>query len=318
MATPCTAEPSTTANAGPTIKPIPRISCPTPEEFERRFADRREPVILTDLLTQWPAYGKFTPEYFQQVFGDVISRVIVNMPTTGVSYGYDSKDFGTEMKLGDFIDFMRQAEKPCYFRRQHSTKLPGVEGDCDFAHLTPSEKNETNFVWIGSAGTRTGLHFDLQDVVLCQFYGSKDIWLVSSAESKYVYPFPHSVTKSQVAPDSPDLERFPLFAQATVLQGTLNAGEALFIPYGCWHSVISASTSISISHEFGRKITWPQIFRAINVGGPFYWWTVLRDFIRYGLLGQAFTRKLADDPPFGRLIYEMLQDALARRLKTAH
>lgn len=305
---------SSTIAAGPNIKQIPRVSCSNPEEFEQRLVEQREPLIITDLLTQWPAFSKWTPEFFKEKYGGTMSRVVINMPSTGVSYGLDAQDFIRDMRLSDFIDFMRHAEQPCYYRRQHSAKLPGVEDDCDFVRLTPNEKAATNYVWIGSGGTRTNLHFDMQDVVLCQFYGSKNIWLVESKDSKYVYPYVHSLTKSQVVPDSPDLDKHPLFRNATILQGSLNAGEALFIPYGCWHSIISASTSISLSHEFGRKITWPGIFRAINTGGLASWLTVTRDFVRYGLLGGKFTRKFADDPPFGRLVYEMFQESLARHL----
>ncbi len=88
-----------------------------------------------------------------------------------------------------------------------------------------------------------------------------------------------------------------------------------FIPNGYWHSVISGSTSISISHEFGRKATWPQIFQAISVGGWRHWSQFIADFVRYGLLGKHFTRKLADDPPFGYLVYKLLESSLANRLK---
>ncbi len=295
-------------------RPIARASCAAPEDFERRFVTAREPVILTGLVTQWRAFNKWTPEYFQATYGDVVCRVVVDMPTAGVSYEADAKNHLREMRLRDFVDYMRRAEKPCYFRRQHAQKMLGLEQDCDFARLTPDDKAETNFVWIGSAGTRTGLHFDMQDNILCQIYGSKEIWLVEPAAAKFLYTYPGSITKSRVAPDSPDLAQFPKYANATVMHGTLGPGEALFIPNCWWHSVISLSPSISVSHEFGRKITWPQVARAISAGGLGHWANVMRDFVWYGLLGQRFSRRLADDPPFGRLLYEMFRSTLASRL----
>ena len=307
--------PSRDGGSGLIAKPIPRASCTSPEDFQRRFVAARKPVILSGLVEQWPAFKKWTPEYFQATYGDVVCRVVVDMPTAGVSYDADAKNHLREMRLSDFVDHMRSAEKPCYYRRQHAQKMPGLEQDCDFARLTPDDKAETNFVWIGSAGTRTGLHFDMQDNVLCQIYGSKEIWLVEPAASKFLYTYPGSITKSRVAPDSPDLAKFPRFANAPVLQGTLGPGEALFIPNCWWHGVISTSPSISVSHEFGRKITWPQVARSINAGGLGHWATVTKDFAWYGLLGRPFSRRLADDPPFGRLVYEMLRSSLASRLE---
>lgn len=292
---------------------IPRMAWTTAAEFLQQVVEQRQPVIITGVVSQWPAYSRWTPEYFQRRHGDLLCRVVVDMPTGGVSYDREAKNHIREMRLADFVDFMRDSPLPCYYRRQHAQKMPGIEADCDFSLLTPDDPSETNFVWIGTAGTRTGLHFDMQDNVLCQLFGTKELWLVSPRESHLVYSYPGSVTKSRVAPDRPDLDRFPAFAKATVLRGTLAPGEALFIPYGWWHGVISTTTSISVSHEFGRKITWADTARAVNAGGVGHWLTVARDFLWYGLLNQPFRRRLGDDPPFGRLVYEIVRTTVAAR-----
>jgi hypothetical protein len=291
------------------LAPLPRASCANPADFMARFVRERKPVILTDLVTRWPAFGLWTPDFFKEHFPEARCKVAVNLPARGTAYDQRVAGHLQEMALPDFIDYMKSAPAPCYYRRQHANKLAGVDDDVGFAEITPGFRSDTNFVWIGSAGTRTGLHFDTQDNVLCQIYGSKELWLVDPAQSKLVHPYPDSVTKSRVAPDDPDFNLFPSLDRVTFYNGMLNAGEAIFIPNGWWHSVVSRSVSISISHEFGQKISWLGLATAVNAGGLRSWSTVGRDFIRHGVLGRPFERRLADDPPFGRVLYDLLTGA---------
>jgi hypothetical protein len=302
------------ARRGPRYQPIPRAECADPADFLRRFVAARTPVILTGLVSRWPAYGRWTPDYFKSRFPDVTCRVSVNLPTQAVSYEKKANDHLQEMTLSQFVDYMKTATAPCYYRRQHANKLSGIENDTALDELTPGYRADTDFMWIGSAGTRTGLHFDTQDNVLCQLYGTKELWLAAPDQSKYLYTYPASVTKSRTAPDRPDLAAHPDLAKVTFLQGTLGAGECIYIPNRWWHSVISTSISISVSHEFGAKTSWAGLASAVNAGGLRSWMAVSRDFLTHGVLNRPFERRLADDPPFGRVLYDLLRGS-ARRLQ---
>jgi cupin-like protein len=293
---------------------IPRASCANPHDFLNRFVRERRPVILTDLVTQWPAFGRWTPEHFKDRFPTARCNVVVNLPVQGVPYERKADSHLREMSIPEFVDHMRSTTAPCYYRRQHANKLPGLDADVDFEQLTPGFRADTDFVWIGSAGTRTGLHFDAQDNVLCQIYGTKVLWLVDPAQSKLVRPYSDSVTKSRVAPDQPDFDSFPELERVTFLHGSITAGEAIFIPNRWWHSVVSTSVSISVNHEFGEKTSWSGLASAVNAGGLRSWFSVGRDFVKYGLLKRSFQRRLADDPPFGRVVFDMLAGSLRRRL----
>jgi lysine-specific demethylase 8 len=297
---------------GPRFEPLPRAACTDPADFLRRFVAARTPVILTGLVTRWPAYGRWTPDYFKERFPNVTCKVSVNLPTQAVSYEKKAADHLQEMSLSQFVDYMKTATAPCYYRRQHANKLTGIENDVSLDELTPGYRADTDFMWIGSAGTRTGLHFDTQDNVLCQLYGTKDLWLAAPSQSKHLYTYPASVTKSRVAPDRPDLNAFPDLDKVTFLHGTLDAGECIYIPNRWWHSVISTSISISVSHEFGQKISWGGLASAVNAGGLRSWMAVSRDFLNHGVLGRPFERRLADDPPFGRVLYDLVRGSARR------
>lgn len=98
---------------------------------------------------------------------------------------------------------------------------------------------------MGGTGTKSGWHYDLADNIIIQITGEKHIRLVSPADSKYMHPYIDVRHKSQVDPWHP--ERFPDYAHATVLEGTLQPGDVLVLPVLWWHYVTSLSPSISIN-----------------------------------------------------------------------
>merc|ERR1711972_1296042 len=57
--------------------------------------------------------------------------------------------------------------------------------------------------------------------------------------------------QSQINLDLPDLEKFPLFKEATVEHCILSPGEMLFIPAFYWHQVTALDTGISINMFYG-------------------------------------------------------------------
>lgn len=292
---------------------LPRVQCDDPGAFLRTIVPLRQPVVITGLVSRWPAAELWSPEYFKEKYGDNRCQVLTKIPSRGASYGYLADDFTREMSLAEFVDYMRSTQDICYYRRQHAEKTCGILKDLGFDQLTPGMPS-TDFLWIGSANTRTGLHFDLQDNVLCQLYGDKEVYLVSPQDSRYLHAYPDSVTKSPIETDFPDDQKYPGIRKAKWMYTVLQAGEALYIPKLWWHSVRSLSVSISVSHEFGLKVTWPEVARAVSAVGMSSWFVVVRDFLRHGLLQIPVKCRLGDDPPFGRLVYEMLQSAIRRRL----
>jgi ribosomal protein L16 Arg81 hydroxylase len=52
---------------------------------------------------------------------------------------------------------------------------------------------------------------------------------------------------SPIDVDKPDLARFPLFADVTMLEVVVEAGETVFLPLGWWHQVTSLDVSLSFS-----------------------------------------------------------------------
>jgi hypothetical protein len=65
-----------------------------------------------------------------------------------------------------------------------------------------------------------------------------------------MYPDPKAPWRSRIDDHhAPDLERWPLFSEATPIRVTLGPGETLFIPCGWWHTARSLTVTISVAFD---------------------------------------------------------------------
>ncbi|KAK3261393.1 hypothetical protein CYMTET_29699, partial [Cymbomonas tetramitiformis] len=109
--------------------------------------------------------------------------------------------------------------------------------------------------WLGTSGTVTNLHTDESHNLLTQVAGFKYVRMYAVSEDMYLYPEVKSgnTTTNRFSPiriDSPDFEKYPLFAQAKYTEVILGPGDMLYMPKGIWHYVRSLSTSFSINFWF--------------------------------------------------------------------
>jgi ribosomal protein L16 Arg81 hydroxylase len=109
-------------------------------------------------------------------------------------------------------------------------------------------------LWLGPAGTRTGLHRDPHPVLLAQAFGRKRFWLLQprdqdllAIEDGYYAP----MDLSQGGPPG-----------AEVLVAELGPGEALYIPWDWWHQARALEAGASITFA---KFLEPE---AAGVQGP--------------------------------------------------
>ncbi|KAJ1477758.1 hypothetical protein T484DRAFT_1820114 [Baffinella frigidus] len=94
---------------------IDRRSGLSPEDFVREYEGPNRPVVITDVVTKWPAMQKWTPEYLLELCGD-----------TAFEAG------PVDMRLGDFLKYSEgcEEEKPLYlFDRKSFDKVPALAAD---------------------------------------------------------------------------------------------------------------------------------------------------------------------------------------------
>ncbi|MCH9665134.1 MAG: cupin-like domain-containing protein [Gammaproteobacteria bacterium] len=231
---------------------IDRICNLSPEEFHQKYYVTNRPVVITDLLNDWPALRKWSPTYLRNRFENVLVKVQTNRKPNPV-YEVFLKGHDTEVKFGDFMDTIDVA-KPTneYYLTANDglLSIPDMRSLFDDFHpfpkyLTSAQTHQKQFIWIGPSGVVSPLHRDRLNVLMTQVVGRKRVKLIHSAALPLIYNFESFFSAVDV--DCPDLNRYPKFAKAEILEVELEPGDALLIPVGWWHHVRALEFSINVS-----------------------------------------------------------------------
>jgi hypothetical protein len=105
-------------------------------------------------------------------------------------------------------------------------------------------------LWFGTEGNLSPLHYDMANNVFGQLQGRKRFLLFHPDDSDRLYPRDvrsrhHNL--SQLDPEQPDLDRYPLLSEARPWTCEVGAGDLLFLPAFWWHQVRSLDVGLSIS-----------------------------------------------------------------------
>jgi len=245
---------------------LPRLQRPSAQEF-KAFYQQDAPVLLTESdAASWPALSKWaSPRFWVSQHGHRCVPLEDGSPGSASWH----ERIAT---VADFVHCLLDGRNVVYVA-QHTLfdHLPSLRTDFSPPSFLGNRVTRTN-AWFGSASTVTPLHYDSYDGLLVQVLGHKLVRLYSPEATPLLYPcrsewsaqrwWPTADeiaaqssrddaqgkgTVSLVDIEAPDLERFPLFAQATDFEVVLSPGDALFIPAGWWHHVRALSVSFSIS-----------------------------------------------------------------------
>lgn len=294
---------------GPTRADIPRASgADIPAALERHRREQR-PLVMQGAAAEWPAVSRWSPAYLAEVVGDVEVTPSVGLPDTEVPYNHRAEDFRKTMTVREFVELMDTGDR-CYIGQAPIHELPGLERDIDFTALAPSDVKEV-VLWMG-ANTCSGMHYDNVDNLFAQVYGTKLAILAAPEEVYNLHLFPDSHSKSQVAPEHPDLEAHPRFARAKLLQATLEPGDVLYFPRGWWHYFASSQSSISLACWHGDLLTPRHDLQVMmRMRSPKLWTLLVRDFVAQAM-DRPERERLFSPPSTGRLLYQQVSSMWSR------
>eukprot|EP00658_Telonema_sp_P-2_P017240 TRINITY_DN16676_c0_g2_i1.p1 TRINITY_DN16676_c0_g2~~TRINITY_DN16676_c0_g2_i1.p1 ORF type:complete len:243 (-),score=40.69 TRINITY_DN16676_c0_g2_i1:101-829(-) len=222
--------------------------------FKKEHYLKAEPVVLVGSCAHWKALEAWNRiGWIESELGHRTVPVELGRHLEGEPWSED---------LMTIQDFVRNWLLPSA-RRGHSTEWPDVEHVAYIAQHSlvdqipelrqffkpPAYVNVSRVArvncWLGTAGTVTPLHFDSYDNLLAQAVGWKYLILFDPSESEYLYTSSHPTEStaaqgnlSPVQPETPDLQKYPLFPQGRGRQVILGPGDVLFIPKGHWLSLI--------------------------------------------------------------------------------
>lgn len=243
----------------PIMNEIDRVSRITQEQFVRAYMNMNKPVILTDMIDDWPARRNWSFEAFSEMqsdaevyleVGNVIQNETIFHPVKFRDYITMIKDSergggaqATGVRDEDGVPYLSIFDIFSFF--------PELKQDVDFSIISSQKLFNHVAAFLGPRGTVTGFHLDWVDNVLAQIYGSKAVIMVSPDQTPGMYPsrkYDMVSTFSSIDPDHYDRKTHPLYEQVKPIHTKLEAGEMLFIPRGWWHHIRSLSSSISVGN----------------------------------------------------------------------
>jgi hypothetical protein len=229
------------------IDRVERVPAPTRHEFEHRIVPAGVPVIITGGATSWRALAAWDPDYVKQQCGH--RTVNVSLCPSGL---YDRARH-QPMRMGNFIDSLLGDDRganPYYLAGCEVSRetLPEIADDFETPRfLTPSWGRKLS-LFLGRDSV-TGSHFHpWEQALFTQIQGRKRIVLCPPGHFSALYPksaLSAHFNWSRVDFRCPDIDRFPRFRQAPLVECTLEAGEMLFIPVHWWHAVFGPDWSVS-------------------------------------------------------------------------
>ena len=247
----------------PKLVGIERREGLTSEEFLESYYAANRPVILVGEMNDWPALGKWTPQYLKKKVGD--KKIEFQGGRSSNPAFERQKDLHrTSARFDEFIDKIAKpgsandAYVTAYNSARNIDALASLQPDMKIPtkYLDPDTDNPFGMMWIGPAGTVTSLHHDLTNNLIAQAVGRKAIKLLPASEAGKLYNDCH------VFSEVPDLEdpgidfaRYPRLTEARIYDIVLHPGEMIFIPLGWWHQVKALDFSVTVTFT---NFLWPN------------------------------------------------------------
>ena len=222
------------------------------DEFLEKYVVGSRPLVLTDVARDWPAMARWSPQDLRARFGQLQVEIQAER-SANPNYEIQKLDHRRSVRLADFVDqvltggatndYYLTANNEMLSRPEFAPILADIgslPAFCDRSQLA-----QRSSFWFGPAGTVTPLHHDTLMLCHTQIVGRKRWRFISPLQTPLLYN--HFEVYSPIDIDRPDLNRYPLFAQATVLEVVVEPGETVFLPLGWWHQVTALDVSLSFS-----------------------------------------------------------------------
>lgn len=236
----------------PNFGKVERRSGLSRQEFLENYYAKNRPVILTDIVPQWKAHSRWTPDYLKEKYGHLDVSVQYDRDSNPL-YEIEKEKHQKTMKLGEYADLVVNGGKTNqYYMVPFNANILKDEFQGLFEDVQLSDDyfdcslgRERFSFWFGPEGTITPLHFDLMNSFLCQVYGRKRMRLISPNQKHLMYNYMSFHTPIDL--DRPDFAKYPLFKNVNVIDVMIHPGEAMFVPAGWWHHVTALDITISLS-----------------------------------------------------------------------
>lgn len=245
---------------------VKRVSNISKEEFVKDFLIGNQPVIITDAMDTWDV-KKFTPSHLKEEYGDSLVQIyndLFDMQNVDTLETYFDENFIENKESKEYVRWYSQLLDADLFWSDEC--FEGLKSSWTHPYFAPTEglvfpysetgkpkditKHQYPYkgIFISGEGARTRLHKDPfeSNALLCQFYGTKKIYLFHPSKQDSLMNDEDYVDMVNV-----NHEKFPDYKNITPdYEDTLQPGEIILFPSGWFHDVTSTSDSISITWNF--------------------------------------------------------------------
>ena len=236
------------------LKPIPTFDTLDPETFRKNFYEKSLPVVIKKLSHDWPAYSKWNWNYFKQLVGDKKVPLYNNIKSDARTPINTADDYKT---FGEYIEMISKGPAGWrIFLFNIFDHAPELTKDFTWPeHLMKGFVKKYPMLFTGGATSITHMHFDMDmsHILHTQFVGRKKVLLFPHEEQYKLYRKPFEVlcladfSHYHLYDGKPDYEKFPALKLAKGLETTLEHGDTLFMPAGCWHHMEYLESGFAMS-----------------------------------------------------------------------
>ncbi|XP_071809042.1 uncharacterized protein [Asterias amurensis] len=251
------------------------------EEF-RQLYDGKRPVIIQDVLQHWGAMG-WDKNFFATSYPNerVAMKAVEGRLDQAESYSIPLKTFIEHLKE-------RNPRSWTYVEDElFIPQRPDLQNDIgssiyleeDFFKLFPKEIQPWNamFLW-GTRFSRSSLHIDPYNWTGTNavFKGLKKWKLYPPGQDDFLYVLPNRLSgfplksfkyNSPIDAFDPDLQTYPMFAQARAITFTQHPGELLIIPTGWFHQAYNDMETIAVSSQVMNTANYRNVLEEILKAG---------------------------------------------------
>ena len=230
------------------LQDIPRLKTITKADFLKYYFNPQKPVVIENLIEDWPAYTKWNLDYMKAIAGNITIPLYDDRPV-------DCKDGFNEphakMKMSDYVDLLkREPTKYRIFLWNALKEIPQLQKDFTFPDFGLRLMKGIPMLFFGGRDSHTFMHYDidLANIFHFHFEGTKQVILFNQKQSKYLYKIPHSlITREDIDFNNPNFKKWPMLKKAKGYKTELKHGEVLYMPEGYWHYMRYNTPGFSMS-----------------------------------------------------------------------
>ena len=230
------------------LTPVDVVDTITKNDFIKNYYKPQKPVVIKNLINNWPAKEKWNFDYIKEIAGEQIVPLYDDRP---VDYKESFNSPHAKMKMSEYIDLLkREPTRYRIFLYNILKEVPSLRNDFSYPDIGLKFLKSLPMLFFGGTDSYTFMHYDidLANIFHFHFQGKKTCILYPPSETKYLYKIPYSlITREDIDFNNPDLHKWPALAKAKGMVANLEHGDVLYMPEGYWHYMRYNTAGFSMS-----------------------------------------------------------------------